>query len=427
LTNHISIEGGRVQATTLSNGFRVVTEHMPHVKSAALSVSAMAGARDETFQEGGLSHMLEHMAFKGTTSRNAKQIVEEIENVGGDLNAYTDYEVTAYQARVLSEHVPMAIDLIADILRDSTFDEGEIEKERQVILQEIGERNDMPSMAALETLQETCYPDQALGRPIIGTPQKVLSFDRRMISEYLERHYAPDRLVLAAAGYVDHDETVKAAERLFGDMASRPAPQRDPGKYQAGSKRLVRDVEQAHVCVGFEAPDSRDFAAQFRAQAAAAVLGGGMSSRLFQEAREERGLCYSIYAYAEAFEDSGVMTIYAATSPEQAEEMVSLTLDVFERAADELTEAEVNRARAQSKAGLVMGLESPMRRSESLSRQISLWGRPIPMEEIVEMVDQIDAAAVRAAARSILDGPAPSMVYLGPETGRLPDLTNRAA
>jgi len=191
LTNHISIEDGRVQATTLSNGFRIVTEHMPHVKSAALSVSATAGARDETIPEGGLSHMLEHMAFKGTTSRSAKQIVEEIENVGGDLNAYTDYEVTAYQARVLAEHVPMAIDLIADILRDSTFDEGEIEKERQVILQEIGERNDMPSMAALETLQETCFPNQALGRPIIGTPQKVLSFDRQMISDYLARHYAP--------------------------------------------------------------------------------------------------------------------------------------------------------------------------------------------------------------------------------------------
>ena len=427
MTDHISIEGGRVQATTLSNGFRVVTEHMPHVKSAAIGVSATAGARDEMPPEGGLSHMLEHMAFKGTNARNAKQIVEEIENVGGDLNAYTDYEVTAYQARVLAEHVPMAIDLIADILRNSTFDEGEIEKERQVILQEIGERNDMPSMAALETLQETCFPEQALGRPIIGTPEKVLSFDRTMISDYLARHYAPDRLVLAAAGYVDHDETVKAAERLFGDMAARPAPQREPGAYKPGTKRLVRDVEQAHVCIGFEAPDSRNFEAQFRAQAVAAVLGGGMSSRLFQEAREERGLCYSIYSYAEAFEDAGMMTIYAATSPEQAEEMVTLALDVFQRAADEITEEEASRARAQSKAGLVMGLESPMRRSESLSRQIALWGRPIPMEEIVAMVDQVDAAAVRSAARGLLDGPAPSMVYLGPETGRLPDLSSRAA
>ncbi len=427
MTDHISIEGGRVQATTLSNGFRVVTEHMPHVKSAAIGVSATAGARDETLPEGGLSHMLEHMAFKGTSSRNAKQIVEEIENVGGDLNAYTDYEVTAYQARVLAEHVPMAIELIADILRDSTFDEGEIEKERQVILQEIGERNDMPSMAALETLQETCFPEQALGRPIIGTPEKVLSFDRAMISDYLARHYAPDRLVLAAAGYVDHDETVKAAERLFGDMAARPTPKREPGVYKSGAIRMVREVEQAHICVGFEAPDSRDFKAQFRAQAVAAVLGGGMSSRLFQEAREERGLCYSIYSYAEAFEDAGMMTIYAATSPEQAEEMIRLALDVFDRAADDITEEEASRARAQSKAGLVMGLESPMRRSESLSRQIALWGRPIPMEEVVEMVDQVDASAVRSAARALLDGPAPSTVYLGPEAGRLPDLPNRAA
>lgn len=427
MSEHISIEGGRVQATTLSNGFRVVTEHMPHVKSAAIGVSATAGARDEAPQEGGLSHMLEHMAFKGTKSRSARQIVEEIEDVGGDLNAYTDYEVTAYQARVLAEHVPMAIGLIADILRESTFDDAEIEKERQVILQEIGERHDMPSLAAIETLQETCFPDQALGRPIIGTPEKVLSFDRAMISDYLSRHYAPDRLILAAAGFVDHDETVRAAERLFGDMDRRSAPAREAGKYVSRSTRLVRDVEQAHVCLGFQAPDSRDFEAQFQAQAVSAVLGGGMSSRLFQEAREERGLCYSIYAYAEAFEDAGLMTIYAATSAEQAEEMVSLALDVFKRAADDISEEETRRARAQSKAGMVMGLESPMRRSESLSRQIALWGRPIPMEEIVGMIDRVDAASVRKAARAILDGPAPSAVYLGPEAGRLPELPQCAA
>lgn len=427
MTGQIEIEDGRVRATTLANGFRVVSEHMPHVKSAALGVSATAGARDETLPEGGLSHMLEHMAFKGTTTRSARRIVEEIEDVGGDLNAYTDYEVTAYQARVLAEHVPMAVELIADILRDSVFDAGEIEKERQVILQEIGERNDMPSMVALETLQETCFPEQALGRPIIGTPEKVLSFDRAMIADYLERHYAPDRLILSAAGQVDHEALVGAAEKLFGDMPARSAPQREGGEYRPGSARIVRDVEQAHVCLGFAAPDSRDFAAQFRAQALAAVLGGGMSSRLFQEAREERGLCYSIYSYAEAFEDAGMMTVYAATGPEQAEELMSLALEVVERAAEDITEGEASRARAQSKAGLVMGLESPMRRAESLSRQMALWGRPIPMEEIVAMVDDVDASAVRNAAREILDQNAPSMVYLGPEAGHLPDLTHRAA
>lgn len=427
MTAEISIEDGRVRATTLPNGFRVVTEHMPHVKSAALGVSATAGARDELEAEGGLSHMLEHMAFKGTASRSARRIVEEIEDVGGDLNAYTDYEVTAYQARVLAEHVPMAVELIADILRNSTLDDGEIEKERQVILQEIGERNDMPSMVAMESLQETCFPDQALGRPIIGTPEKVLSFDRDTISAYLARHYAPDRLILSAAGSVDHDALVAAAGRLFGDMAPRPAPRRQAGTYRAGATRVERDVEQAHVCLGFSAPDSRDFEAQFRTQALAAVLGGGMSSRLFQEAREERGLCYSIYSYAEAFEDAGMMTIYAATSPEQAEGLATLALDVLARAAEDITEEEASRARAQSKAGLVMALESPMRRAESLSRQIALWGRPMPMEEIVALVDRVDADAVRAAARALLDGPAPSAVYLGPEAGHLPGRFGQAA
>ena len=416
-----------VRMTTLPNGFRVVTEHMPSIRSAALGVSATAGSRDEREAESGLSHMLEHMAFKGTGSLSAREIVERIEDVGGDLNAYTDYEVTAYQARVLGEHVPLGIELIADILRDSVFDEGEIEKERQVILQEIGEREDMPSSLAMETLQQTAFADQALGRPIIGTRETVLSFDRDAIAGYMDRHYAPDRLILSAAGMVDHDETVRAAERLFGDLETRPAPKREPGRYAAASQRVEREVEQAHVCLGLAAPDSRDLAAQFGAQALAAVLGGGMSSRLFQEAREERGLCYSIFAFTEAFADAGLMTIYAATAPEQAAELASLALRTLERVAEDVTEAEAARARAQSKASLVMALESPMRRAESLSRQVATRGRPLAMDEIATIVDAVDAATIRSAARDMLDRGAPASVYLGPARGAVPDPAARAA
>jgi len=420
--SEISIEDGRIRATTLSNGFRVVTEHMPYVKSAALGVWVGAGSRNETLPETGLSHMLEHMAFKGTSGRTARGIVEEIEDVGGDLNAYTDYEMTAYQARVLAEHVPLAMDILADILRDSTFAPEEIERERHVILQEIGERNDMPSMVAMETLQEIAYPDQPLGRPIIGSPESVMSFDRGVIAGYMDRHYVPSRMILSAAGYVDHDAIVADAERLFGDMPARDALAMEPGRYATGRRETVKASEQAHLVFGFEAPDSRDIEAQFRAQTAAAVLGGGMSSRLFQEAREERGLCYSIFSYAESFADAGMMTVYAATSAAESRELATLILDVMARAADEVTDAEASRARAQSKAGMLMALESPMRRAETLARQVALRDRPFPMSEIEAIIDSVDAAAVRGALRSVLDGPAPSAVYLGPEGGGLADM-----
>ena len=423
----ISIEGGRIRATTLSNGFRVVTEHMPHVKSAALGVWVSAGSRNETLPEAGLSHMLEHMAFKGTTRRTARGIVEEIEDVGGDLNAYTDYEMTAYQARVLAEHVPLALDIVADILRDSSILPEEIERERQVILQEIGERNDMPSMVAMETLQEIAFPDQPLGRPIIGSPESVMSFERDVIDGYMKRHYVPSRMILSAAGFVDHDAIVRDAERLFGDMPAREVTPVEPGLYAPGRQQIVKPSEQAHLVFGFDAPDSRDIEAQFRAQTAAAVLGGGMSSRLFQQAREERGLCYSIFSYADSFADAGLLTVYAATSAEQSHELAALILDVMERTAEDVTDAEASRARAQSKAGMLMALESPMRRAETLARQIALRGRPFPMDEIEAIIDGVDAPSVREALRAILDGPAPSAVYLGPEGGGLPDGFAKAA
>ena len=427
IPSDISIEDGRIRATTLSNGFRVITEHMPFVKSAALGVWVSTGSRNETLPEAGISHMLEHMAFKGTDRRTARGIVEEIEDVGGDLKAYTDYEMTAYQARVLAEHVPLALDIIADILRASTFQIEEIERERQVILQEIGERNDMPSMVAMETLQEIAFPDQPLGRNIAGSPESVQSFDRGMITGYMGKHYTPARMILSAAGYVDHDAIVKDAERLFGDMPAGEVVATEPGLYGTGRQQIIRPSEQAHIVIGFEAPDSRDIEAQFRAQTAAAVLGGGMSSRLFQEAREERGLCYSIFSYAEAFSDAGIMSIYAATSAKESRELAELALDVMERAAGDVTEAEASRAKAQSKAGLLMALESPMRRAETLARQMVLRGRPFPMDEIETLIDAVDADAVRGAMQAVLDGPGPSAVYLGPEGGGLPDRLANAA
>jgi len=227
-------------------------------------------------------------------------------------------------------------------------------------------------------------------------------------------------MILGAAGLVDHNDIVKQAEALFGDLPRKDDQVIDPASFHSGTRSLTRDTEQAHVVLGFPAPDYQDIEAQFRAQTASAVLGGGMSSRLFQTAREERGLCYSIYSYTEAFNDAGMMTIYAATAPEQAEELAALALEVAKDAVDTITEREADRARAQSKAGLLMGLESPMRRAETLARQVFLRGRPLSMDEIVPIIDSVDAAAVKDALRTMIEAKERVAVYLGPNTGGLP-------
>ena len=412
----------RIRLDTLPNGLRVVTERMPSLASAAVCLGVGAGSRDERAAESGLSHMLEHMAFKGTGRRSARRIVEEIEDVGGDLNAYTDVEGTVYQARVLAEHVPLALDLLADILRDSRLTEEDVARERDVILQEIGERMDVPAHYAFELLQERAFPGQPLGRPVIGSRETVSSFRSATVRRWMDRHYGPANMILAVAGAVDHDAVMRDAARLFADMPAAEGAPREAATYRGGHERLVRDVEQAHVCLGLPAPPASAFEASVRTQALCMVLGGGMSSRLFQEAREERGLCYSIYAYSEAFEDAGLMTIYAASAPERAAETAALSMDVLRRTADDLTPAEADRARAQAKAGRVMALESPMRRAESLIRQVQLRGRPLPLAEIEAALEGADATSLREAARAALEAGPVSAVYLGPEGGALPEV-----
>lgn len=383
-----------VQLHTLSNGFRIVTESMPGLKSASCGLWVGAGGRHEAAEQNGIAHFLEHMAFKGTQRRTALQIAEEIEDVGGYINAYTSREMTAYYARCLSADVPLALDVISDIVLNPVFDADDIETERHVILQEIGQANDTPDDIIFDWLHEISYPGQAFGRTILGPEALVSGFSRTDLGAFVRRHYGPDRMILSAAGGVDHDAIVAQAEAIFGGLAAvgnRPA---DPARFARGERREVKDLEQAHFALNLAAPGYRD-PAVYVAQVWAMVMGGGMSSRLFQKIREERGLCYTIYAQSAAYDDTGHVTIYAGTSGEEVAELADLTVAELRRAAEDMTEAEVARARAQIRAGMLMGLEGASSRAERNARLLAIWGRVPDLTEAVERIDAVTLQAVR--------------------------------
>jgi len=405
-----------VNLTTLDNGFRIVTEAMPGLQSAAIGIWVNAGARHEREAQNGIAHFLEHMAFKGTKTRNALTIAEAIEDVGGYINAYTSREVTAYYARVLKQDVPLALDVVADILRNPAFDAREIEVERGVILQEIGQAADTPDDIIFDWLQEQAYPDHPLGRTILGAEERVNSFARADLERFTAQHYVPGQMVLSAAGAVDHAALVRAAEALFGDMAPVPCHAPDIARFAGGESRHVRDLEQAHLALAFESPDYTD-PLIYAAQIYASALGGSMSSRLFQEAREKRGLCYTIFAQAGAYADTGLMTLYAGTAADQIGGLVNLTIDEMKRAAGDMTRMEVDRARAQMKAGLLMGLESPSNRAERLARMLQIWGRVPPVEEVVAHVDAVTLGDVRLLAERIAGAAPAAMALYGPVEG----------
>ncbi|WP_121630913.1 M16 family metallopeptidase [Tropicibacter alexandrii] len=402
-----------VQFTTLSNGLRIVSERMPGLQSAALGLWVGAGGRHERLEQNGVAHFLEHMAFKGTKTRSALQIAEEIEDVGGYINAYTSREVTAYYARVLEADTALALDVIADILRNPVFDQKEIETERHVILQEIGQAHDTPDDVIFDWLQEKAYPDQAIGRTILGESARVKTFGRDDLYTFIEEHYGPDQLILSAAGAVDHDTLVAQAEGLFGDMTPRGSTEPDAARFHGGEARRVKDLEQAHFALAFESPGYRD-PGFYTAQIYSMALGGGMSSRLFQKVREERGLCYTIFAQNGAYADTGMTTIYAGTSGEELPELARITIDEMKRAAQDMSQAEVDRARAQMKAGLLMGLESPSSRAERMARMVQIWGKVPPIEDTVAKIDAVTLEGVQRFAAQQAHEAAPALALYGP-------------
>ena len=390
-----------LEISKLSNGLTVVSDPMPGLESAAVGIWVNTGSRNEQPRQMGVSHMLEHMAFKGTARRSARAIAEEIEAVGGVLNAYTSREQTAFHARVLKEDVPLALDMIGDILTNPTFEQAELERERQVVLQELGQARDTPDDIVFDHLQSEIFKGQPLGWPILGEEATVNAFDRDMLKSYMASQYRLEGMTLIASGAVRHDEIMRLAEEKCAGLNPGAVPATASAHYAGGDFRALEDLEQAHLAFAFPGLSNRD-PDYFVAQIYATALGGGTSSRLFQEAREKRGLCYSIYAFSNGFQDCGFLGIYAGTGENEAGEIAAVIAGEMQAIAVNLTEAEVSRARAQLKVSLLMGMERPGTRAEQIAGQLFALGRVQSAAEIVAQLDMIDAADVKRYASGVM-------------------------
>jgi predicted Zn-dependent peptidase len=402
-----------VEISTLGNGLRVASLAMPGLETAAVGLYVDAGSRFEAVADNGVAHLLEHMVFKGTRSRSARQIAEEIEAVGGHLNAYTGRDATTFYARILADDLPLGVDMVCDLVANPLLDAQETAKEKDVVLQELGQAWDTPDDIIFDHLQAAAYADQPLGRSILGTEASIRALSVDALSTYRESHYRGGSLVLAAAGKVDHAALVTLAQDKLGALpaGTRPSPQ--AARYTGGDYRDDRPGEQVHVTLGLEAvPVSH--ADYFPLMLFTTALGGGMSSRLFQSVREERGLVYSVYSYATAYADSGLFTVYLGTGPETVDQAVNLSVDEIRRAVDDLAEAELVRARAQAKAALFMSLESCSALSEQIGRHLLLFNRPIPTAETIAQIDAVTLADARGTAARMLVRAPVTLATVGP-------------
>ncbi|MFU0506448.1 M16 family metallopeptidase [Pseudaminobacter sp. NGMCC 1.201702] len=407
-----------VEVSRLSNGLTVATETLPSIESVALGVWVKSGARNERDDEHGMAHLLEHMAFKGTSTRSAFDIASEIENVGGEINAATSVETTSFYARVLADDVPLAMDLLSDILTDSTFDPEELEREQNVILQEIGAAHDTPDDVVFDHFTETAFRHQTIGRSILGTAETVKSFTSKQLHAFMERQYGADQMVVVAAGDIKHDAFVRDVEKRLGHFRAKSenvVPQY--AQYVGGEFREHRDLQDAQIVLGFEgrAYHVRDF---YASQVLSMILGGGMSSRLFQEVREKRGLCYSVYAFHWGFSDTGIFGVHAATGQGDIDKLISVIINELERAGQNISQEELNRARAQYRAGLIMSGESASSRASQIARQLLLFGRPVPKEELVERLSALTVDRLTDLS-SRLFSTKPTVTAVGP-VGTLP-------
>jgi predicted Zn-dependent peptidase len=390
---------------------RVVSDPMDTVETVSVGVWADVGARHEPAEINGVCHMLEHMAFKGTRRRSALDIAVEMEDVGGHMNAYTSREHTAFYAKMLREDLPLAVDILADIVQHSVFDPEELAREQGVVMQEIFQSIDTPDDIVFDHFQATAYGDQPLGRPVLGTVESVGRLSSEVIGGFRRAHYSPDRLVIAAAGRVDHDALVELVQAHFTDLDGHAAPIPQPARYTGGAYHESRDVEQAHIVLGFDGVAYAD-PDYYASVILATLLGGGMSSRLFQEVREKRGLAYTVNAFASSYVDGGLFTLYAGTGPDEVAQLMPVLRGEIDKVRVAVCPDEVARARAQLRAGILMGQESTSGRCEQLARQILVYGRPVPNAEVLAALEAVDEAAVTRVAERLFSSP-PTLAALG--------------
>lgn len=401
---------------TIDNGVRVITDPMADIQSAAIGVWFDAGAVDEGPEANGLAHLLEHMAFKGTRRRSAKQIAEEMEAVGGYLNASTGYQRTGYYARILEDDLETAFDIIADILTQPSFDDSELVKEKEVVIQEIGEAADTPDDAVFDQLQAAAFGAHAMARPILGTRDSVRAQTAKDLRGFMDHYYRPANMVVTAVGSVDPKKIITLTEQYFGMRDEPPrAPRSAPAAYVGGVQSRVRDIEQTHVALAYEGVSARDDDA-LAMRVFTEALGGGMASRIFQEVREERGLAYSVYAFNEHYDDVGLLCAYVGTEARHAGDAVSIVRREIEAMATAPTDTEISRAKAMLKASLLMGLESPGARAEALVGQAFLKNKLQDMKELVSRIENVTRGDVARCAARALASPV-SVSVVGPGDG----------
>lgn len=406
-----------IEREVLPNGVRIVTERIDYVQSASIGVWVGVGARDELENVSGISHVIEHMLFKGTRSRSAKQIADEMDMIGGYLNAFTDKEYTCYYAKVLSEHIAEGLDVLSDMFLNSVIDPGELAREKNVILEEIKQQQDEPDDLVHDVFFETIWPKHVLGRPIIGFAETVSSLTRDDLVDYMARRYTPDTIVVAAAGNLDHKQILDMVAERFGDLHGKQSEWRLPEttpEANVATRLVSKPVEQIQVVLGVPAYTQLD-ARKYILSLLDIAVGGGMSSRLFQEIREKRGLAYSVGTYTQSYREGGAFAVYAGTSPETAQEVIDITFAELARVRDHnITDLELTRAKNQVRGGLLMGQESMSNRMTRMGKSEITYDRVIPLEEIMAKIDAVTLADTHATARELLREDAFAMAQVGP-------------
>lgn len=403
-----------IKLTTLPNGLRVITDIVPSVESVAVGVWAGVGTRNEDMSINGAAHMVEHMLFKGTKKRNSREIVEAIENVGGHMNAYTGREVTSYHIHLLKEDLPLALDVLADMVQCSVMPEAEIEQERGVILQEIGMCNDTPDDIIFDHYFESAYPKQALGAPILGTAQIVAKMQRETLMDYVKSFYSPTRLVVCACGNLEHDDFVNRVEKLFSFLPKgSDDDNKKPASYKGDTQhRSERELEQSHIILGFQGVSRLD-EDYYAAQLLSSLFGGGMSSRLFQEVREKRGLVYSIYSFHSAYSDDGQFGVYAGTGPDKLQELVPVICDQILKLGETIEQEEIKRAKAQLRSNVLIAGESMMNRADQNAKSLLMHGKLRSYQEIIQAINDVDIKQLCSLSQKIFSSN-PTLVALGP-------------
>ena len=402
-----------IQSTTLNNGLRVITDHVPTVESVAVGIWCDVGTRHENMAHNGVAHMVEHMMFNGTPTRSSQDIVEQIESVGGQMNAYTSRENTAYYVHLLKEDLPLALDVLSDMIQRSTFPDQELEKERGVIIQEIGMTNDTPDDLVFDLYQETAYPNQSLGAPILGTADIVQNMSKETLFGYVKQSYNAKNIVISAAGNVTHDEVVRLAETFFTDLPDTDQSQYKKADYKGGEHRAVKDLEQSHIVLGFQglAKNHPDY---YAATLLSTIMGGGMSSRLFQQVREKHGLVYSVYSSHSGYADEGQFEIYAGTGPDKLQKLIPVLCDEVQKITqDQVSEDELNRAKSQLRAGILMGRESMLSRANRQAKHMISFGKDFDLSQLLTKIDVVKVEDIQKMAQQIF-ATKPTLAALGP-------------